>query len=130
MKLSVQQLNNLRQSILSLYLFIAPSKSSSKRDTTHMNRKVLQLSQSFTKIKDVNLQLYVITSRELIEDPPKSVTTHSGKWKIQSEYGDIGLTYQEDQTTAYVASRMPDVYSTCFSVLKRYAEDIFSCSTY
>lgn len=83
-----------------------------------MNRKVLLLSESFSRIKDVNLQLAATASRELVEDPLKSITQRSGRWKIRSAYGDIGLRYREDETVAYVASRMPAVYSACYRVLK------------
>lgn len=83
-----------------------------------MNRKVLLLSESFSRIKDVNLQLAATASRELVEDPLKSITQRSGRWKIRSAYGDIGLRYREDETVAYVASRMPAVYSVCYRVLK------------
>lgn len=83
-----------------------------------MNRKVLLLSESFSRIKDVNLQLAATASRELVEDPLKSITQRSGRWKIRSAYGDIGLRYKEDETVAYVASRMPAVYSACYRVLK------------
>lgn len=82
-----------------------------------MKKKVLRLSQSFNQIKDVNLQLTASTSKELVEDPFKSVI-QSKRWKIQSSYGDIGLTYRDDETIAYVASRMPAVYSACYRVLK------------
>ncbi|KAJ0985079.1 hypothetical protein J5N97_003435 [Dioscorea zingiberensis] len=89
-----------------------------EREKTHMNRKVLLLSQSFNLIKDANLQLAASASRELIDDPMKSLDVRSGRWKIKSAYGDIGLRYQEDETVAYVASRMPSVYSACHRVLK------------
>lgn len=82
-----------------------------------MKRKVLRLSQSLNEIKDVNLQLTAATSKELVEDPLKSVD-HSKRWKIQSSYGDIGLMYGDDETIAYVASRMPAVFSACYRVLK------------
>lgn len=82
-----------------------------------MKRKVLSLSQSFNEIKNVNLQLATTTSREIVEDPLKS-SEKSKRWKITSSYGDIGLTYRNDETIAYVASRMPAVYSACYRVLK------------
>ena len=82
-----------------------------------MKRKVLRLSQSFNNIKDVNLQLTTTTSREIVEDPLKSLE-QSKRWKIKSSYGDIGLSYRDDETIAYVASRMPAVYSSCYRVLK------------
>ena len=82
-----------------------------------MKRKVLRLSQSLNEIKGVNLQLTAATSRELVEDPLKSVD-QSKRWKVQSSYGDIGLMYRDDETIAYVASRMPAVFSACYRVLK------------
>ena len=81
-----------------------------------MKRKVLSLSESFNDIKDVNLQLTTSTSKELVEDPLKSME-RSKRWKIKSSYGDIGLKYRDDQTVAYVASRMPAVFSACYRVL-------------
>ncbi|OIS99613.1 hypothetical protein A4A49_32732 [Nicotiana attenuata] len=56
------------------------------------------------------------TSKELLEDPLKSVEC-SRRWKIKSAYGDIGLKYREDETVAYVASRMPAVYSALYRML-------------
>lgn len=81
-----------------------------------MKRKVLSLSESFNNIKDVNLQLTTSTSKELVEDPLKAME-RSKRWKIKSAYGDIGLKYRDDQTVAYVASRMPAVFSACYRVL-------------
>ncbi|KAG6497917.1 hypothetical protein ZIOFF_045825 [Zingiber officinale] len=46
------------------------------------------------------------------------VVLRSGRWKIQSAYGDIGVKYSEDETVAYVASRMPAIYSACHRVLR------------
>lgn len=95
-----------------------------------MNRKVLLLSESFCRIKDVNLKLASTTSQELIEDPLKSITQRSGRWKIRSAYGDIGLRYGEDETVAYVASRMPAVYSAIYRVLKEVHFSINLSSSY
>lgn len=82
-----------------------------------MRRNVLRLSQSFNNIKDVNLQLTSSTSKELVEDPLKSSVECSKRWKIKTTYGDAGLKYRDDQTVAYVASRMPAVFSACYRVL-------------
>ncbi|CAL1386583.1 unnamed protein product [Linum trigynum] len=82
----------------------------------HMKKKVLRLSQSFSEIKDANSMLSANTSKELVEDPFKSMES-SQRWKIRSAYGDIGLTYSDSETVAYVASRMPAVFSACFRVL-------------
>ncbi|XP_021288973.1 methyltransferase-like protein 17, mitochondrial [Herrania umbratica] len=87
-----------------------------EQEDPYMRRKVLRLSESFSQIKDVNLHLTAETSKELVEDPLKSVE-QSKRWKIKSAYGDIGLTYRDDETVAYVASRMPAVYSACYRVL-------------
>ncbi|KAF5774695.1 putative ribosomal protein Rsm22 [Helianthus annuus] len=86
------------------------------QEDQHMKRKVSRLSESFNAIKDVNLQLTASTARELIEDPLKYVGS-SKRWKITSNYGDIGFKYRDDQTIAYVASRMPAVFSACHRVL-------------
>ncbi|KAK9067931.1 hypothetical protein SSX86_012042 [Deinandra increscens subsp. villosa] len=86
------------------------------QEDQHMKRNVSRLSESFNAIKDANLQLTASTARELIEDPLKYVGC-SQRWKIKSNYGDIGLKYRDDQTIAYVASRMPAVFSACHRVL-------------
>ncbi|KAF9602477.1 hypothetical protein IFM89_028491 [Coptis chinensis] len=88
-----------------------------ENETPNLKRKVLSLSQSFNKMKDANLLLTASTSRELVEDPFKAIE-RSKRWKIKSAYGDIGFKYRDDQTIAYVASRMPAVYSACHRVLK------------
>ncbi|XP_051145642.1 rsm22-cox11 tandem protein 2, mitochondrial [Andrographis paniculata] len=87
-----------------------------EQDVMHMRRKVLSLSQSFNGIKEVNLLLPTSTSKELVEDPLKSME-RTQRWKLKTAYGDIGLKYQEDQTVAYVAARMPAVYSALHRVL-------------
>ncbi|WMV44099.1 hypothetical protein MTR67_037484 [Solanum verrucosum] len=87
-----------------------------EQEEPHMKRKVLRLSESFSQIKEVNLMLPTSTSKELFEDPLKSVDC-SQRWKIKSAYGDIGLKYRDDETLAYVASRMPAVYSALYRVL-------------
>ncbi|KAJ8527048.1 hypothetical protein K7X08_029525 [Anisodus acutangulus] len=87
-----------------------------EQDEPHMKRKVLRLSESFSQIKEVNLMLPTSTSKELFEDPLKSVEC-SQRWKIKSAYGDIGLKYRDDEALAYVASRMPAVYSALYRVL-------------
>ncbi|KAK2655245.1 hypothetical protein Ddye_008297 [Dipteronia dyeriana] len=75
----------------------------------HMKRKVLRLSESFNEIKGKNLMLTESTSKEFFKDPLKSID-QSKRWKIKSFYRDIGLTYRDDETIAYVASRMSVVY--------------------
>ncbi|KAK4338533.1 hypothetical protein RND71_043020 [Anisodus tanguticus] len=87
-----------------------------EQEEPHMKRKVLRLSESFSQIKEVNLMLPTSTSKELFEDPLKSVEC-SQRWKIKSAYGDIGLKYRDDEALAYVASRMPAVYSALYRVL-------------
>ncbi|KAJ9173760.1 hypothetical protein P3X46_016866 [Hevea brasiliensis] len=86
-----------------------------EQEEPHIKRKVLRLSESFSEIKDVNMMLTTITSKELVEDPFKSME-RSRRWKIKSAYGDIGLKYTDDETVAYVASRMPAVFSSCHRV--------------
>lgn len=87
-----------------------------EREEPHMKRKVLRLTESFSEIKGANMMLTESTSKELFEDPLKSME-QSKRWKIKSAYGDIGLTYRDDEAIAYVASRMPAVYSACYRVL-------------
>lgn len=86
------------------------------QEEPHMRRKVLSLSQSFNRIKDVNLQLAETTSKALVDHPLESVGC-SKRWKIKSSYGDIGFKYSDEQAAAYVASRMPAVFCACFRVL-------------
>lgn len=77
---------------------------------------MLSLSQSFNGIKKANLLLPSSTSKELVEDPLKSME-RTQRWKLSTSYGDVGLRYQEDQAIAYVAARMPAVYSALYRVL-------------
>uniref|UniRef100_A0A7C9AM75 Uncharacterized protein n=1 Tax=Opuntia streptacantha TaxID=393608 RepID=A0A7C9AM75_OPUST len=88
-----------------------------EQEMGHMKKKVLRLSESFSEIKDVNRMLPMSISKELVEDPLKSLE-QSKRWKIKSVYGEIGLAYRDDETAAYVASRMPAVYSACYRILK------------
>ncbi|GAU23574.1 hypothetical protein TSUD_385620 [Trifolium subterraneum] len=81
-------------------LIRAIKKYPREQEELYMKRKLLSLSQSFNDIKDVNLQ----TSREIVEDPLKSFQ--------QSK------CYRDEQTNAYVASRIPVVYSACYKLLK------------
>ncbi|KAJ0049233.1 hypothetical protein Pint_14862 [Pistacia integerrima] len=87
-----------------------------EQDEPHMKRKVLRLSESLSEIKGVNRMLTESSSKERFEDPFKSME-QSKRWKIKSAYGDIGLKYRDDESIAYVASRMPAVYSACYRVL-------------
>nr|DAD17967.1 TPA_asm: hypothetical protein HUJ06_019430 [Nelumbo nucifera] len=80
-----------RKHIVPVRLRRAIKKILREQEKPHMKRKVLSLSESFSEIKDVNLQLATSTSKEL----------------IKTSYGDIGLKYRDDETVAYVASRMP-----------------------
>jgi hypothetical protein len=91
---------------------------SAEQEEPHVKRKVLRLSETLSAIKDVNAQLATTTSRELVEDPLKSTEQSRQRWKIRSSYGDIGFKYTGDETIAYVASRMPAVFSACYRVLK------------
>ncbi|XP_070011541.1 uncharacterized protein [Nicotiana sylvestris] len=102
--------------IVPLRLRRAIKKYLREQEEPHMKRKVLRLSESFSQIKEVNLILPTSISKELVEDPLKSVEC-SQRWKIKSAYGDIVLKYREDETVAYVASRMPAVYSALYRVL-------------
>ncbi|KAL4188221.1 hypothetical protein AMTRI_Chr09g22830 [Amborella trichopoda] len=88
-----------------------------EQEKENMKRKVLRLSQSFNEIKGANLLMGDSVSRELVNNPLGSMET-SKRWKIKSSYGDIGLKYMDDETVAYVAARMPAVYSACYRVLK------------
>ncbi|CAH9068782.1 unnamed protein product [Cuscuta europaea] len=102
--------------IVPLRLRRAIKKYIREQEDPHMKRKVLRLSESFSHIKEANLLLPTTTAKEIMQDPLNSMGC-SKRWKIQSAYGDIGLKYQEDETLAYVASRMPAVYSALYRVL-------------
>ncbi|GAB4834618.1 hypothetical protein Ancab_032881 [Ancistrocladus abbreviatus] len=106
---------SLRCHIVPVRLRRAIKRHLREHEMAHMKRKVLRLSESFSEIKDMNRLLTTSTSKELVDDPLKS-TEQSKRWKIKSSYGDIGLTYRDDETIAYVASRMPAVYSSCYRV--------------
>ncbi|CAA7031947.1 unnamed protein product [Microthlaspi erraticum] len=85
-----------------------------EEDDPHIRKKVRQLSESFQGIKDSNLLLPETTAKSLA-DTMNSVETK--RWKIQTVYGDSGLEYRDGETAAYVASRMPAVFSVCYRVL-------------
>ncbi|CAH9124917.1 unnamed protein product [Cuscuta epithymum] len=102
--------------IVPLGLRRAIKKYIREQEDPHMKRKVLRLSESFSHIKEANLLLPTTTAKEIMQDPLHSMGC-SKRWKVQSAYGDIGLKYQEDETLAYVASRMPAVYSALYRVL-------------
>lgn len=87
-----------------------------EQEVLGMRRKVLSLSQSFNGIKEANLLLPSSASKELVEDPLKAME-RSQRWKLTTAYSDVGLRYQEDQAIAYVAARMPAVYSALYRVL-------------
>ncbi|KAK2655348.1 hypothetical protein Ddye_008400 [Dipteronia dyeriana] len=103
--------------VVSIRLRIAIKRYHRDRKDPHMKRKALRLSESSNEIKGKNLMLTELTSKELFEDPLKSID-QSKRWKIKSSYRDIDLTYRDDETIAYVAFRMPVVYSACFRVLR------------
>lgn len=105
------------------------------RQNMHMKRNVLRLSESFKGIKanDANLRILHLSSTRDQVDQSRAYTgvrghgpfpsdfdnlLQSRRFKIQSTYGDIGLKYGDDQTVAYVASRMPAVFSACHRVLR------------
>ncbi|KAG8092314.1 hypothetical protein GUJ93_ZPchr0012g19203 [Zizania palustris] len=91
------------------------------QDKTHMNRKVLLLSASFERAKGTGAELAAAATRgALLDDPraPSGAEQRAARWKVRSAYGDIGLRYSEDETVAYVASRMPAIYSACHRVLR------------
>ncbi|RZC70894.1 hypothetical protein C5167_034066 [Papaver somniferum] len=89
-----------------------------EQENPHMKRNVLSLSQSFVNIKSDNETLNATTSRALVEDPLRSQDQLGKRWKIKTSYGDCGLKYRDDETLAYVASRMPAVYSACHRILR------------
>ncbi|KAH9616987.1 hypothetical protein KSS87_004310 [Heliosperma pusillum] len=88
-----------------------------EQEVGHMKKKVLRLRESFNHIKEINRLLPQSASKELVEDPLKSMD-QSQRWKIKSSYGDTGLIYRDDHSAAYVASRMPSVFAACFRVLR------------
>ncbi|CAN6306121.1 unnamed protein product [Urochloa humidicola] len=91
------------------------------QDKAHMNRKVLMLSASFNRAKGTGAELAAAATRgALLDDPnaPSGAEQRAARWKVRSAYGDIGLRYREDETVAYVASRMPAIYAACHRVLR------------
>ena len=90
-----------------------------------MRSKVLRLSQSLSEIKGANLLVAAEASRQLVEDPRKGAES-SRRWKVQSSYGDSGLRYRDDEAAAYVAARMPAVFSACHRVLS----EVISASSF
>ncbi|CAA0812270.1 Unknown protein [Striga hermonthica] len=114
LKLAAKQSERCR--VIPVHLRRAIDRYLKEQQVEHMRRKVLCLSQSFNGIKEVNLLLPSSTSKELVEDPFKSME-RSQRWKVKTAYGDIGLKYQEEQAVAYVAARMPAVYSALYRVL-------------
>ncbi|CAN6294555.1 unnamed protein product [Urochloa humidicola] len=91
------------------------------QDKAHMNRKVLLLSASFNRAKGTGAELAAAATRgALLDDPnaPSGAEQRAARWKVRSAYGDIGLRYREDETVAYVASRMPAIYAACHRVLR------------
>ncbi|KAL3817888.1 hypothetical protein ACJIZ3_003793 [Penstemon smallii] len=114
LKIAAKQSERCR--VVPILLRNAIDKYIREQDVMHMSRKVLSLSQSFNGIKEANLLLPSSTSKELSEDPFKAME-RSQRWKVKTSYGDIGLKYQEEQTVAYVAARMPAVYSALYRVL-------------
>ncbi|KQJ97493.1 probable S-adenosyl-L-methionine-dependent RNA methyltransferase RSM22, mitochondrial [Brachypodium distachyon] len=91
------------------------------QDKTHMHRKVLMLSSSFERAKGTGAELTAAATRgALLDDPhaPAGAEQRTARWKVQSSYGDTGLQYREDETVAYVASRMPAIYAACHRVLR------------
>ncbi|KAF5478027.1 hypothetical protein F2P56_004620 [Juglans regia] len=104
--------------VVPVHLRRAIKKYLREQEEPHVKRKVLRLSESLNAIKEVNSQLVTTSSRELVEDPLKSSEQSKQRWKIKSSYGDIGFKYRDDETIAYVASRMPAVFSACYRVLK------------
>ncbi|KAI3862214.1 hypothetical protein MKX03_037384, partial [Papaver bracteatum] len=89
-----------RLHVVPLRLRRAIKKYLREQENPHMKRNVLSLSQSFANIKSDNETLNATTSRAL------------------TSYGDCGLKYRDDKTLAYVASRMPAVYSACHRILR------------
>ena len=89
-----------------------------------MNRRVLLLSASFDRAKGTGAELAAAATRgALLDDPnaPSGAEQRAARWKVRSAYGDIGLRYREDETVAYVASRMPAIYAACHRVLREVA---------
>lgn len=76
---------------------------------------MLSLSRSLDGIKEANLLLPSMKSKDLVDDPLKAIERK--RWKLATAYGDGGLKYHEDQAIAYVAARMPAVYSALYRVL-------------
>ncbi|KAI3859804.1 hypothetical protein MKX03_013679, partial [Papaver bracteatum] len=107
-----------RLHVVPLRLRRAIKKYLREQENPHMKRNVLSLSQSFANIKSDNETLNASTSRALVEDPLRSQNQLGKRWKIKTSYGDSGLKYRDVETLAYVASRMPAVYSACHRIFR------------
>lgn len=105
---------SLRCLVVPVGLRRAIKKYLREEDDPHIRKRVRQLSESFQDIKDTNLLLPETTAKSLA-DSMNSVETK--RWKIQTVYGDSGLQYRDGETAAYIASRMPAVFSVCYRVL-------------
>lgn len=105
---------SLRCLVVPVRLRRAIKKYLREEDDPHIRKRVRQLSESFQDIKDTNLLLPETTAKSLA-DSMNSVETK--RWKIQTVYGDSGLQYRDGETAAYIASRMPAVFSVCYRVL-------------
>ncbi|KAL2486998.1 methyltransferase [Abeliophyllum distichum] len=90
LKLAAKQ--SQRCHIVFVSLLRAIKKYVREEDIEHTRRKVLNLSQSFNELKEVNLLFPTSSSKGLVEDPLKSME-QSQRWKVKNAYGNIGLRY-------------------------------------
>jgi len=82
-----------------------------------MKKKVSKLSDAMNEFKNVSTQLKSADGYEAFRDI-FDANERSKRWKLKSSYEDAGLRYKDDETLAYVATRMPAVYCAAHRVLR------------
>eukprot|EP01018_Ginkgo_biloba_P035237 Gb_05556 [translate_table: standard] len=88
-----------------------------EQEKQDMKKKVLNLSQAMKEFKNVSTELESADGYETFRDLFEA-NDRSRRWKIKSTHGDGSLKYKEGETAAYVAARMPAVYSAAHRVLR------------
>lgn len=88
-----------------------------EQEKQDMKKKVSKLSDAMNEFKNVSTQLKSADGYESFQDI-FDANERSNRWKLKSSYEDAGLRYKDDETLAYVATRMPAVYCAVHRVLR------------
>ncbi|KAH9300804.1 hypothetical protein KI387_012387, partial [Taxus chinensis] len=88
-----------------------------EQEKQDMKKKVIKLSETMKEFQNVSRQLESGAGPEAFQDIFDE-NNHSRRWKLKSSQEDIGLRYKDDEALAYVAARMPAVYSAAHRVLR------------